>query len=387
MTDTKTPARPPQVTMAGWVTVGASVFMLISVFTFVSNLRSLDTREGVQDALDREPLNGTGLGLERALSLMHGAALVAGACAAAAAILGWFVLQRNHQARIALTVVVVPLFVTGVMAAGFLASMVAVSVVLLWARPARDWFNGVTPQPPQRRDQFVAPPPQHRSDHGQQEPEQPASGTRQDPPVGPRAFEGFGDRPTSTGQVPAQQFPPQQPQQYAPQHPAPSPYASARNRPPLGLRPREVVQACITTWVVCGVVVIGMLVALIGFVAMPDLVQDIYESDSRFAEADVSLNALRAASIVVAAGFVLWAAAALVLAWLTFAGHNWARVTLIVSASLSAMISLLMVISSPALLLVTITSVLVIVSLTRPASAEWFTRAGQQRAGGQHPPR
>lgn len=368
MTESTTPARPPQVTMAGWVTVGASVLMLVSVFTFVGNLRSLDTREGVQDALDREPLSGTGLGLERALDLMHGAALVAGACAAAAAILGWFVMQRNHQARIALSIIAVPLLLTGMVAAGFLASMVAVSVVLLWAKPARDWFNGVTPEPPQRQEPPRPEPPRTTEQAGPERPVDPGT-----PPAssGPRAFEGFGSRPTAPPAYGATR----------------TPYAVQSTRPSGAARPREVVQACVTTWVVCGVVLMGMLIALVGFVAMPDLVQEVYDSDSRFADAGVSVDALRRAAAFVAAAFAVWAALALLLAWFVFAGHNWARITLIVSASLSALISLLMVISSPALLLVTVTSVVVIVALTRAPAVAWFTRAGRQQPDAGHPPR
>ncbi|QIX25397.1 hypothetical protein ncot_01430 [Nocardioides sp. JQ2195] len=343
MTDSKAPARPPQVTMAGWVTVVGSLFMLVNVFGVVSRLRSLDTRENVTDALSRDPLKGTGIDLEQALSLMHGTALVAGATAAAAAILGWFVLQRNHHARVALSVIALPLFFSGLVAGGFVSSMIAVSVVILWGRPARDWFNGVTPP---ERPQRVAPPEQ--GDAPWQAPTPP-------PEQGPRAFEGFGSKPVEQ----------------------PGPVAQ-RPTPGAG-RPREVVQACAFTWAMCGTAVLGLLMVLVGFALSPELVKEVYESDSRFAESDISLSALRTAAIVVSIVFALWSVAAMVVAWFAFRGAGWARILLIVSAAVAAAFSLATAISSPPMLVVTGVAVFTVVRLTQPPSVAWFAEKDRER--------
>ena len=219
--------------MAGWVTIVGSVFMLVNVYTYVSQLRTLDNRESVADALKRDPLKGMGLDLEQALSLLHSTSLVAGACAAATAILGAFVLQRNHHARIGLSVLIVPLFFSGLVASPFLSSMIAVSVVLLWGKPSRDWFNGVTPQQPERQER--APVHQH---------------------VGPRSFEGFGKSPstgTGTGTGTGAEAQPAQPEGSTQQGTQPGP-----------ARPAAVVQACITTWVASAIVLVAMVVVVVG---------------------------------------------------------------------------------------------------------------------------
>ncbi|KRF20870.1 hypothetical protein ASG90_00090 [Nocardioides sp. Soil797] len=363
MTDSKAPARPPQVTMAGWVTVVGSLFMLVNVFSVVSRLRSLETRESVTDALSKDPLKGTGIDLEQALSLMHGAALVAGATAAAAAILGWFVLRRNHQARIALSVVAVPLFFSGLVTEGFLSALVAVSVVMLWGRPSRDWFNGITP--PERPERPERTGHTERSDAPWQAPTPP-------PEQGPRTFEGFGSQPTD---APAGDQPGSQPgtQPGAQQGPW-------GQHPPRGAgRPREVVQACAFTWAMCGTAVLGMLMVLVVLALSPDLVKDAYESDSRLAEADVSVSAARAGAMVLIGVCTIWSLAAMVVAWFAFTGSNWARITLIVSASVAAAFSLAAVFSSPPLVVVTGVAIFTVVLLTRPASVHWYVEKARAR--------
>ena len=42
----------------------------------------------------------------------------------------------------AITLLAVPLFVSGLVAGGFLSSLVAASAVMLWLEPSRDWFDG-----------------------------------------------------------------------------------------------------------------------------------------------------------------------------------------------------------------------------------------------------
>ena len=139
--------------MAGWVTILGSAAVVLTVFDLIANLRSLDTRERVQKALSEPPLDGMGIDLQQVLSVMHVLALVAAGCATAAAILGWHVLRRNKQARLWLTVLAGPLFLAGLVTGGFMSSMVAVAVVMLWTRQARDWFDGRAPAPaPDRTD-------------------------------------------------------------------------------------------------------------------------------------------------------------------------------------------------------------------------------------------
>ena len=73
---------------------------------------------------------------------MRAGLTVAAVCAAAAAVLGFFVLQRSRGARLALSIVAVPILLTAPLTGGFVGALVAASTAVLWSGPARDWFAG-----------------------------------------------------------------------------------------------------------------------------------------------------------------------------------------------------------------------------------------------------
>lgn len=353
MSDSTTLPRPPQVTLAGWITVAGSIFVLVSVFDVISNNRTIETRERVLDALSEPPLSGAGVSLQQALDFLHVTALVAAACATAAAILGAYALQRSKSARLALTVVAPLLFLSGMVTGGFMSSMVAVAAVMLWTAPSRDWFNGIA---------------QRRPDAGPGSADA-STGSGRTQSSGPRAFVGFGTPKGSSAEKSGQA--PDAGQTDG----GPSAYSSepGQQRPALPSgRPREVLQACLLTWVFSGLVLLVMGVAALAFATSPDLIRDVYESDDRFADVNVDLDQLRAASLVVAGLFSVWALIAVVLAGFTFIGHNWARVTLIISASVAGLLGLGMAFAAPMVLLVTVAAVLVVVMLTRGRSNDWF---------------
>ena len=58
------------------------------------------------------------------------------------AVLGYQVLQRSRPARVALTVLGLPLFVVGLVSGGVASAVVFAAVVMLWFEPARSWFDG-----------------------------------------------------------------------------------------------------------------------------------------------------------------------------------------------------------------------------------------------------
>ena len=157
MTETKL-ERPRQVTMAAWMIMGGSVLLVGAVFERVSTLHRLETQDAVRQFLAEPPANGFGLDLEGALTILRTMSMVTAGCAAAAAILGYHVLKRNRGARIGLTVLAVPLFIAGFVIGGFLSSLVAVSAVMLWLAPARDWFDGVAPSPREQPGSAAADP-------------------------------------------------------------------------------------------------------------------------------------------------------------------------------------------------------------------------------------
>ena len=122
-----------------------SVLVVLSAYERMSGLHSLETQEAISDFLSKPPGDELGLSRDGAQSVLRLLALVAGAAAAAAAILGWQVLGRSRSARVALSVLTVPLFVGGMAVFGFLAALVVVAIVMLWVQPAKDWFDGVSP--------------------------------------------------------------------------------------------------------------------------------------------------------------------------------------------------------------------------------------------------
>ena len=86
------------------------MFLVVTVFDSIANLQHRrHPRRGCQEWLSTPTGQGLGLSVAEAARRCCGPALnVTGVCAAAAAVLGFFVLQRHRGARIALTIVAVP---------------------------------------------------------------------------------------------------------------------------------------------------------------------------------------------------------------------------------------------------------------------------------------
>ena len=137
------PPRPRQVTLAATLIICGSVLVVLTVFDRIAGLQTLETRESIEKFLAEPPGNDLGLGVQGVLDILRVFGMVAAGCATAAAILGYHVLRRNRSARLALTLLAVPLFVSGIVTGGFLSSVVAAASVMLWFQPSRDWFNGV----------------------------------------------------------------------------------------------------------------------------------------------------------------------------------------------------------------------------------------------------
>ena len=68
--------------------------------------------------------------------------MVAAACAAATAVLGVYALQGSRSARLALSILAVPILLTAPLTGGLMAALVAAATMMLWSGPARDWYAG-----------------------------------------------------------------------------------------------------------------------------------------------------------------------------------------------------------------------------------------------------
>ena len=328
-------ARPPQVTLAGWLVVGGSVLVVLLSFGEVGNLRSLETRESIQDYLSRPPGSDLGLSVSGAQTLLRVALMVAAATATATAILGWQVLQRSRAARVALSLLAVPLFVTGLVGGGFASAVVTAAIVMLWFQPARDWFDGISRPAPRSVE---APPP-------------PA--------------------PEPTGRDPLLDLPP--PTQ-PPLHPTPYAARPARTAVPIAdRRPAAVTWACVLTWVF-SLSALGLFAAtLVVLAAEPQqLVDEMHRQNPDLAD-QLSDSATRAVLYSVSGGFVLWSLAAAGLAVLVWRRVAWAAVLLMVSAGLAGAVCLVMVVGSFVMVVPLAACAAALALLLRSESRAWFS--------------
>lgn len=337
--------RPSQVTLAAWLTMVGSAFVVLLVFDRLAGLHTLETRQSVQKVLAEPPGSDLGISVDAVIATVRVLAMVAAGCATAAGILGYQVLRRSRGARLALTVLAVPLFLAGLVTGGFVSSLVAASAVMLWLQPARDWFDGVTRPAPAA---FRAPD----------------AGQSVQPPASPPLYR------------------PAQPSAVAPVAPGPP-------VPPLP-RPGAVGVACVLTWVSSGVSALGMGLTALLLALEPDtLLDEVHRQNPELAQQGVSDRLLVGVTYAMIAAITLWCLSAVVLAVLVLRGVEWARIVLVVSAATSAALSLVGTASGAVLLVLTlITSIVTIALLMRPDVRAWFTsRSGRRPPVGAGPPR
>ncbi|HSJ18971.1 MAG TPA: hypothetical protein VK964_00190 [Nocardioidaceae bacterium] len=142
MTEQSKGTRPSQVTMAGWIAVIGSVLMVMTLFDSVSKLRTVEFRDSIDEFLSTPPGSGLGLEIAQVQEILRVLMLLSGAAAAAAMVFAIYVLQRHNAARIGFTVAAVAIMITAPVSGGFLPVMIAFSAIMLWTKPARDWFAG-----------------------------------------------------------------------------------------------------------------------------------------------------------------------------------------------------------------------------------------------------
>ena len=398
------PSRPRQVTFAAWLIMGGSLFVLVSAFEQMAGVQSLDTRRAVQDFLAEPPADGLGVGVQDVLNALRVMVLITGACATATLILGSQVLQRSRSARLALSVLAVPLFVCGLVVGGIMSSFVAAAVVMLWVQPARDWFAGkeasaatrdtrfdrlppssqaqIGPVQPGPHDQQGQPgqqtypsatqvPPVVSAPVGEQAPGQQAGQQGGQEPAGsgdPRPWSGFGTAGTGSAGAPvtypaATRQP--DPASYSPQAP------DARRRP----APQPVVWACVITWVMSGLVGLAMGLTALALAAAPGpLFEEMDRRDPELlSSTGMTEDDLRLVVLMVAAAIVVWCVLASLVAVFAFRRVPVGRVLLMVSASCAALLCLAgAVLGSPLLVVPLVACGATMALLMRPEVTQWY---------------
>ena len=361
--------RPRPVTLAASLVMAASLMLVVSVFESLANLRSLETREEIDRFLSEPPGSDLGLGLESVLTILRTTSMVAAGLATAAAILGWHVLRRSRSARLGLTILAVPLFLSGLVTGGFLASVVLASTAMLWLAPSRHWFAGTTPptvDEPRGDAPRSWPPP-----YSPQQPSQTPSGQAQDPP---RA-----DVPPlpPPGPSASQQPPPWTP--YAGPAPWTVPVPGAPQVAP-PRRPSGLVVACVITWTCCAVsVLLSVLLIAVLAVDTEALFAEMQRQNPDLADQGVSDATLQSATWVTAIVMLVWGLLSSALAALTFRRIRWAAIALAVSAGGVALLCLGGSLLSPPLVLPGVLAAVAAVLLLQPSAQRWLSR----REGGE----
>lgn len=356
MTAPEPAPRPRQVTLLCGMVIGGSVLMVLMGFERVASLRSLDTRRSVEKFLSEPPGSGMGLTVSEALQGMRLATMVAVACAAATAILGIWLLRAHRPARIAASILAVPLFLSGLVTGGFLSAIVAAAIGMLWLTPARQWFAG-QPVPELSGGMFgrpVASPP-------------PPGAPPGTPPGPPR---GAPSGPPAAAPDPSWASPPDG----SAANPPTQLQAAPPRTPSTSLRvPVAILWACVVTWLS------SSLVAMIALVSVPvllvsdrdKLMAEVYQQNPGLQQQGVTADLVVAVAVVMMGGFVVWSLLSGVLAWLVLRRREWARITLVVSAGIVAVLSLVMTLASPLSLLVTAAATAAAALLLRRESAAW----------------
>lgn len=154
-------------------------------------------------------------------------------------------------------------------------------------------------------------------------------------------------------------------------------------------RPGKVTAAAVITWVGAGLaLLVSLFMALRGGAIPDDALRDFPQ---RFPDIELDINKIRTLIVVTGLVMLLWSASACVLAGLVLRRHNWARVVLAVSASMTILFSLL-AITAVVPLLITGSAIAVLVLLfSREANAwfrgeQWYGGAPYPPAWGQQPP-
>jgi hypothetical protein len=416
MTEQKAGPRPTQVTVAAGVAAAGSALLVVTLFDSVSALQTVGVRQDIAQALAQSG-HPWGLGVADAIRVIRDLMLVAGGAAAAATVLAVYTLFRHRSARIGLTVAAAIMLLTVV--SGVFGLVVAAATAMLWSRPARDWFAGRLPAPagasaassaassravpsePGRRQPLLssaeegprqetgegeqprpAPPPTYGfgTPHAHQGPPSGPSEEPQGQPGGqgyPGGYPGQGYPGGYPGEQHTQPYPASSqpvyppPGDYPPPGAWPPPAYGQQPSRPVGRRPVTVTVAAVLTWLFAGLATAGYLAVVALLLADRTQLIDRVTTDPQFRGLNITGNELVAALWVMSAIIILWAVIAMVLAFLAFRGHNWARITLVVSSAVTFVACLA---AFPFGLAHMIVAAAVIVLLFTGGANDWFAR-------------
>ena len=368
----KTPVRPPQVTVAAWMIMVGSVFVVLLVWDRIAGLHSVDTRKALEPLLDDRRIQDAGIQLDDLLAVIRIGSMIAAGCATAMVVLGYQTLQRSRGARLALTVLAVPLFVSGLATGGYVSSAVAAAVGTLWLGNARLWFQGKAlpegPGPAMRTthpgDRPVWPPPYDPGAAAPSEQTPPPSGSPQ--PEQPPPMPGWATASPATWAAPPS-----------------SRYGVPATTAPR-TRPVVLVVACVLTWAFTALAAAVFAMSIVLLARNPDLILDkMHEQNPDLASQGVSDHLILVVCYVTCIALAVWSVVAAVLAVLAFRRKRLALYALLVSAAGAAVFCLLGVLGSLIVLVPLAATLVTIGCLVRPDVRAWFDGSAEQVGPGQ----
>lgn len=368
MTTPSTDNRPRQAGWAGWLVVLGSAFSVVTAFQVIAGARSLETREAISDLLADGPGGGLDIGVEGAIQVLQASASVAAVVGAMMTVLGIYALRGDRRARLGLSLLALPLFISGMALGGFLTSLAAAATGLLWISPAREWYAGLPlPSSP------GAPGGPGRST----DPSRPSPWAA--PPSNPPSTPDRVDAPTSTGEIgqpgsgqSADPWTHQNPYAPAPRHTPHTPHTPHPDAgQPAEARP-DAVTAAVAITLICSGLVLTLALICVGVAALaPDwIVEEVQRTDPSLAEQGLDRTALLVG--IWLSGLFMAAAAllAIVFAIFAFTRRRWAANALIVISFVTVFFGALGTVSS-VIALVPVISALVVISCLR-RSRTWF---------------
>jgi hypothetical protein len=390
--------RPPQVTYACLIVMFGSVFVVLLMWDRIAALHTLETRETLQTFLDRPELDGAGLTVTGLLTTVKVASMISAACATAMVVLGWQATRRSHTARLGLSILAVPLFLSGLVSDGFVSSGaamfwcsgVAAAVLTLWLGPTRAWFA----EAPGAAARSATSAAAHASRPQVRAPAPPPAAPPTSPPT-PAPTPGWTPPPTQpyppqqpptpstppqTGQQTGQQ-PGQQPGGPAPQQapwppmwtPPPTTAYDAARPGRAGARPKALLAACIVTWAGSTLAALGLVLTLAVLAGdSRQLLDEMYRQNPQLADQGLTDHALVMTMWVMTGLGLAACLAAAAFALLLFLGRRWAWYALVVSASAAAVLFLVGALGSPVVLVFLAAALGTLGCLVRPEVRAWL---------------
>ena len=407
MSEQKSYPRPRQVTTAAIIGAVGGALLVLSLFDSVGRLQTVEMRDAVEEFLAEPPGDGLGVSVAWVLDALHVVMLVNGALAAVATVLAVYLFWGHRGARIGFTVTAGILVFTSPFSGGVLAVLLAVAAVMLWSRPAREWFAGRDPAVPTADEVFAArrreqpdpswAPPSVRPDRADPAGWSPDRDRSGDGPGGPEADGAGGPSRSPSEDGPAREERPSDrpppamhrfgdPVRQPWQPPAPQLHASPAQPASTG-RPGAVVGAALLTWTLTSLVLLVFGVTVAMLMGAQDALLDSIAQDPAAATLDMPTTDLLALLWVVSAVVIFWCLCAVALGVLVLKRQGWARVLLTISSVMTILVSAAVGVTGMNLgvalvcMVYVVAAGLTIVLLYTRRSSDWFSGYASPRLG------